>query len=77
MISNTDIPPLVTIQIHCKSGVPEIKGPEGAHDPEVAGQGVLAEVVVGQVQHLDTREGAEAAGKVVQLVDALKQEDCS
>ena len=32
--------------------VPEIERPQGAHDEEVARQRVLAQVVVGEVQHL-------------------------
>ena len=51
---------------------PEVECAQGAHDEEVAGQRVLAEVVVRQVKYLDGREGAEPPGKVVQLVDALR-----
>jgi hypothetical protein len=42
---------------------PEIESPEGLHDPEVSGQALLVQVVVGQVQNLQNREWPETTGQ--------------
>lgn len=50
--------------------VGQVKGAQGLDHEEVSRQTRLVEIVVGQVEHLQRREGAETARQRVQTVDA-------
>ena len=43
--------------------IPEIESAKSVHDPEVSGQAVLVQVVVGKVQDFEYGESSESARK--------------
>jgi len=68
---NSKISQILYFGAQClKLVVTEVERSQGAHDEEVAGQRILAQVVVREVQYLNGREGAKSPGKIIQLVDA-------